>query len=95
MKKIPKLKSEAGKKQSESYCPNLGPRNIYMKRTNIDIDEKLLREATALTGIGTKKDIVNYALTELVRRMKRKKMLALEGKIKWSGSLHEMRGDRT
>lgn len=58
-----------------------------MRGTNIDLDEKLVQEAMSLTGIRTKKQLVNYALKELVRRLKRKKMLGLEGKIRWSGSL--------
>lgn len=52
-----------------------------MRRTNIDLDEKLVQEAMSLTGIRTKKQLVNYALEKLVRRMKRKKMLDLKGKI--------------
>lgn len=74
----------------------IGSRSLVrMRRTNIDLDEKLLQEAMTLTGIRTKKGLVDHALKELVRRTKRnKKMLDLEGKIKWSGSLRKMREDR-
>ncbi|MFH1092250.1 MAG: type II toxin-antitoxin system VapB family antitoxin [Pseudomonadota bacterium] len=65
-----------------------------MLRTNIELDEKLMDEALRLTHIKTKKDLVNYALKELVRKIKRKKLLELDGKVEWSGSLEEMRKNR-
>ncbi len=65
-----------------------------MSRTNIELDDKILKEALKLTHIKTKKDVVNYALGELVRKIRRKKMLELEGKVKWEGNLNEMRTSR-
>jgi Arc/MetJ family transcription regulator len=66
-----------------------------LHRTNIEIDEDLVNEAMKLTRRKTIKDVVNYALEELVRRRRRKKLLNLEGKVKWDGSLAEMRKSRT
>ena len=66
-----------------------------MLRTNIELDEKLVNEAMKLTRRRTKKDVVNYALEELVRKRKRKKLLDLEGRVKWDGKLGEMRKSRT
>lgn len=63
-------------------------------RTNIVLDDKLVKESLRLTGLKTKKDLVNLALKELVKRKRRKKILKLEGKIKWEGNLDEMRGSR-
>jgi Arc/MetJ family transcription regulator len=65
-----------------------------MLRTNIELDEKLVGEAMRLTRKKTKKEVVNYALEELVRRMKRREILALEGKVTWSGDLEDMRKER-
>lgn len=65
-----------------------------MLRTNIEIDEKLIREAMKLTRKKTKKELVNYAIQELVSGIKRKKILELEGKVQWTGDLDEMRTDR-
>ena len=65
-----------------------------MLRTNIELDEKLVKEAMELTRKKTKKELVNYALEELVKRFKRKKLLELEGKVEWTGSLDEMRKNR-
>ena len=39
-----------------------------MAKTLIDIDDALLREARRILGVGSKKDCVNGALRELVRR---------------------------
>jgi len=65
-----------------------------MLRTNIELDEKLVNEAMKLTRIKTKKDLVNYAIEELVHKIKRKKILDLEGKVEWTGDLSEMRKSR-
>ncbi|MBI5682264.1 MAG: type II toxin-antitoxin system VapB family antitoxin [Deltaproteobacteria bacterium] len=65
-----------------------------MSRTNIELDDKIVKEAIKLTRIKTKKEIVNYAIEELVKKLRRKKMLELEGKVIWEGSLDEMRMTR-
>jgi len=65
-----------------------------MLRTNIELDDKLVEEAMKLTHKKTKKEVVNYALDELVKRLKRKKLLELEGQVEWTGNLDEMRESR-
>lgn len=65
-----------------------------MSRTNVVLDDKLVEEALNLTHLKTKKEVVNYALKELVRKMKRKGLLKLEGKVEWEGSLAETRKGR-
>lgn len=65
-----------------------------MLRTNIELDEKLVKEAMKLTNKKTKKELVNYALRELVSKMKRKRLLELEGKVEWTGNLGKMRKAR-
>lgn len=65
-----------------------------MLRTNIELDEKLVKEAMKFTHKKTKKELVNYALEELVKRFRRKKLLELEGKVEWTGNLDEMRKSR-
>jgi len=65
-----------------------------MSRTNIELDDRLVAEAMKLTKKKTKKDVVNYAVEELVRSLKRKKMLELEGKVDWTGDLDEIRKNR-
>jgi Arc/MetJ family transcription regulator len=65
-----------------------------MLRTNVELDEKLVKEAMKFAHKKTKKEIVNYALEELVKRFKRKQLLELEGKVEWTGNLDEMRKSR-
>ena len=65
-----------------------------MLRTNIELDEELVDEAMKLTHIKTKKELVNYANRELVRKAKTRKLLDLEGKVEWTGNLAEMRKSR-
>ena len=66
-----------------------------MLRTNIELDEKLVKEGLRLTHKKTKKELVNHALRELVSRLKRKKILELEGRVKWTGKLSDLRKSRT
>jgi Arc/MetJ family transcription regulator len=60
-------------------------------RTNVYIDENLIGECRELTQLKTKKEIIDSALKEFIKLCKRRKMLELEGKIEWEGSLDEMR----
>ena len=69
--------------------------DFYMLRTNIELDEKLVKEGLRLTRKKTKKELVNHALRELVSRLKRKKILKLEGRVKWTGKLSDLRKSRT
>ena len=59
-------------------------------RTTLAIDEKLLDEAKTLSGAKTKKEAVEIALDEFVRKKKAKKLLDLEGKVELSLTLREL-----
>lgn len=48
-------------------------------RTNIVLDDKLVREAMRLTGAKTKREAVDIALRYLIAREKQKHILALAG----------------
>ena len=65
-----------------------------MSRTVIDIQDDLLRKAQKMTGISKKVEIVNYALKKLLEQKEIEQVLELKGKVKWDGSLKEMRKDR-
>jgi Arc/MetJ family transcription regulator len=65
-----------------------------MKRTNLVIDEKLLEEATRLSGERTYSAAVSRALADFVRRAKARRILELKGSGLWEGDLAEMREDR-
>lgn len=63
-------------------------------RTNIDLDETLVTRGLQLSGLRTKKDLVNMALREFIRKNDQKKILELRGKIQWQGDLDLMRQSR-
>ena len=57
--------------------------NLTIVRTNIDLDDQLVKQAFALTGLRTKKELVNFALAELVKRNAKKDLLDLAGEIEF------------
>ena len=61
-------------------------------RTNIEIDDKLMARAMELTGLRTKRAVVDAALRELVECRSRQKLLEAAGKYPWEGDLDRMRG---
>jgi Arc/MetJ family transcription regulator len=65
-----------------------------MGRTNIEIDEALVGKARKLTGLKTKREIVDRALELLVRSESRKGLLAYYGSGIWKGDLKAMRRAR-
>jgi len=65
-----------------------------MSRTNIDLNDKLVKEAMRRTHCRTKKDLVHLALEELVRHSRQKDILSLAGKLHWKGDLKAWREDR-
>ncbi len=65
-----------------------------MSRTNIDIDETLIRKARKLTRLKTKREIVDKALALLVRSETRKGILRYYGTGIWSGDLKSARRNR-
>jgi Arc/MetJ family transcription regulator len=67
---------------------------ISMSRTNIDIDEDLIRKARKLTRLKTKRQIVDKALELLVRSESRKGILRYYGGGVWKGDLRASRRNR-
>ena len=64
-------------------------------RTNIEIDDEVMREAQRLTGVRTKREAVDLALRELVARHRRLGILELRGRVHWEGDLRASRRGRT
>ncbi len=60
-------------------------------RTNIEIDDKLMRDAIKASGLRTKKETVELALQTLLRLKKQEKIKNYRGKLDWSGDLDDMR----
>jgi Arc/MetJ family transcription regulator len=54
-------------------------------RTNIVLDETLVKEATILTGVRTKRELIDLALRELIRSRCKLNLFDLAGKIQLVG----------
>lgn len=67
---------------------------LWCMRTNIEIDDEILKEVQALTGVKTKREAVDLALRELVARYRRLGLLRLKGKVRWEGDLDLSRAGR-
>lgn len=66
---------------------------VAMARTNVDVNDRLLRRAMKLYGFRTKREAINRALLALVGDKTPKDMLDLHG-LGWEGNLEEMRRTR-
>jgi len=63
-------------------------------RTNIVIDDKLMRDTLRATGLKTKREAVELGLRTLLRLRRQAKIRRLRGKLHWQGDLNAMRTDR-
>ena len=68
---------------------------LMCMRTNIEIDDEVMRDALRLTGVRTKREAVDLALRELVARHKRLGILDLRGRVHWEGNLSRSRRGRS
>ena len=59
-------------------------------RTTLVLKEALLEEAKALSGAKTKRETVEKALSEFIRRRKSRKLLNLEGTVELSFSADDL-----
>jgi len=63
-------------------------------RTNIVIEDKLIRKAMKASGLHTKRAAVEAGLRLLVTVKAQKGIRRLRGRIRWVGNLDEMRAGR-
>jgi Arc/MetJ family transcription regulator len=63
-------------------------------RTNIVIDDRLMRDTLRATGIRTKREAVELGLQTLLRLSRQGEIRRLRGKLPWRGDLDAMRSDR-
>jgi Arc/MetJ family transcription regulator len=63
-------------------------------RTNIVIDDKLMRDALLASGLKTKREAVELGLKTVLRLGKQAEIRQLRGKLTWEGNLDAMRSDR-
>lgn len=60
-------------------------------RTNIVIDDGLMKDALKATGLKTKKEVVELGLQTLVRLRLQAAIKKYRGKLAWEGNLRELR----
>lgn len=63
-------------------------------RTNIVLDDELVERAQKLTGIKTKREVVQEALRTLILLREQGSVRTVRGKLKWEGDLDEQRVSR-
>ncbi len=63
-------------------------------RTNIVIDDELMRAAQEATGLPTKRAVVEAALKLIVRLRAQERIRDLRGRVSWEGDLDEQRRSR-
>jgi Arc/MetJ family transcription regulator len=62
-------------------------------RTNIVIDDQLMRDTLRATGLKTKREAVEEGLRTLLRLSRQARIRRLRGKVNWHGDLNAMRTD--
>jgi Arc/MetJ family transcription regulator len=62
-------------------------------RTNIVIDDMLMKDALRATGLTTKREAVELGLRMLVRLSRQTEFRRFRGRLKWEGDLDAMRTD--
>ena len=65
----------------------------HMKRTNLVLNEDILKTATQLMGAKTYSEAVNRALEESIHLIHIRNLVNIMGKDIWTGDLSEMRSD--
>ena len=65
-----------------------------MARTNVVLDDDLVAQCQAVTGIPTRRSLIDHALQELLRHERQKTVLELKGRIAWQRDLSALRKGR-
>ena len=60
-------------------------------RTNIVLDDELIERAQQLSGIKTKREVVDQALRTFIRVRQQTQIRALRGRLRWEGDLGAQR----
>jgi Arc/MetJ family transcription regulator len=69
----------------------VAPGDRAMGRTNIVLDDRLVREGLRRFRCRSKRELVHLALSELLKRARRRDLLSLRGQVTWEGDLTELR----
>ncbi|MCU0521755.1 MAG: type II toxin-antitoxin system VapB family antitoxin [Anaerolineae bacterium] len=64
-------------------------------RTNIVLDQVLVQEALELTGLKTKRAVIEEALRVLTSLKRQERIRELRGQLHWEGDLDTLRTDNS
>ena len=73
-------------------CVQISSR-IHTVRTNIVIDDQLMKDTLRMTGLKTKREAVDLGLRTLLRLRRQESIRLARGKLKWRGNLDALRTD--
>jgi Arc/MetJ family transcription regulator len=79
-------------RRRQCVCQYANP--VHTMRTNIVIDDKLMDEALRLTGLKTKREVVELGLQTIVRLRTQDEIRRFRGKLDWQGDFDAMRSDK-
>lgn len=69
-------------------------RGARSTRTNVVLDDALVKEAMEAGGFRTKREAIEAGLRLLARQKHYEYIMSLQGKLRWKGDLDAMRRDR-
>lgn len=62
-------------------------------RVRVEIDDKLMADALALSGLSSTQEVVELGLKTLLRLVKQEEIRQFRGKLSWRSSLDDSRLD--
>jgi len=62
-------------------------------RTSVEIDDELMERALRVSGLATKRAVVEAGLRALIRQEAQQHIRSLRGQLRWEGDLDAMRSD--
>ena len=65
-----------------------------MGRTNVVLDDELVEKCQKVTGIATRRALIDFALREVLRHGRQRRLLELKGTVEWDGDLSTWRKQR-
>ena len=63
-------------------------------RTNIEIDDQLMKDTLRATGLKTKREAVELGLRTLLQLRRQAEVRKYRGRLRWEGNLDDMRTDQ-
>jgi Arc/MetJ family transcription regulator len=63
-------------------------------RTNIEIDDRLMKDMLRVTGLKTKREAVEFGMRTVLNLRKQAEIRKFRGKLNWQGNLNDMRTDK-